>query len=138
MWKLDIPPASFGRISERGAAGERRCGSWARDFFSSKTAVGCAVGNAKKSYHVAIVGATGAVGEELLRVLERRAFPVERLLPLCSQRSAGRSISFRGEGVAAQQLSPNSFKGIRLAIFSASGTIYREYGPSKRGASVVV
>jgi aspartate-semialdehyde dehydrogenase len=96
------------------------------------------VGNAKKSYHVAIVGATGAVGEELLRVLERRAFPVERLLPLCSERSAGRRISFRGEEIAAQQLSPNSFNGIDLAFFSAGGNISREYSPIARDAGAIV
>ena len=94
--------------------------------------------NAKKGYHVAIVGATGAVGEELLRVLERRAFPVERLLPLCSERSAGRSISFRGEEIAAQQLSPSSFKGIDVAFFSAGGNISREYGPVARDAGAIV
>ena len=94
--------------------------------------------NARKSYHVAVVGATGAVGEELLRVLERRAFPVERLLPLCSERSAGKSISFRGETIAAQQLSPTSFKGIDLAFFSAGGNISREYGPIARDAGAVV
>jgi aspartate-semialdehyde dehydrogenase len=94
--------------------------------------------NAKKSYHVAIVGATGAVGEELLRVLERRAFPVERLLPLCSERSAGKSISFRGETIAAQQLSPTSFQGIDVAFFSAGGNISREYGPIARDAGAIV
>jgi aspartate-semialdehyde dehydrogenase len=94
--------------------------------------------NAKKSYHVAIVGATGAVGEELLRVLERRAFPVERLLALCSGRSAGRSVSFRGEEIVAQQLSRDSFKGIDLAFFSAGGNISREYGPVARDAGAVV
>jgi aspartate-semialdehyde dehydrogenase len=94
--------------------------------------------NAKKSYHVAIVGATGAVGEELLRVLERRSFPVERLLPLCAGRSAGRSVSFRGEDIVAQQLSGDSFKGIDLAFFSAGGNISREYGPVARDAGAVV
>lgn len=94
--------------------------------------------NSRKSYHVAVVGATGAVGEELLRVLERRAFPVERLLPLCSERSAGKSISFRGEEIAAQRLSQNSFKGIDLAFFSAGGNISREYGPIARDAGAVV
>ena len=94
--------------------------------------------NARKSYHVAVVGATGAVGEELLRVLERRAFPVERLLPLCSERSAGKSISFRGEEIAAQRLSQNSFKGIDLAFFSAGGNISREYAPIARDAGAVV
>src|SRR6266480_2125988 len=138
MWKSDILRASFGRISERAPAGERRCGSCARDFFSSKTAVRCAVINAKKSYHVAIVGATGAVGDELLRVLERRAFPVERLVPLCSERSAGNKVSFRGEQITAQRLSPESFAGIDLAFFSAGGTISREYAPIARNAGAIV
>jgi aspartate-semialdehyde dehydrogenase len=94
--------------------------------------------NAKKSYHVAIVGATGAVGDELVRVLERRAFPVERLLPLCSERSAGRSVTFRGEKITAQQLSPKSFAGIDLAFFSAGGNVSREYAPIAREAGTVV
>ena len=94
--------------------------------------------SAKKSYHVAIVGATGAVGDELLRVLERRAFPVERLLPLCSERSAGNKVSFRGEQIAAERLSPESFAGIDLAFFSAGGNISREYAPIARDAGAVV
>ena len=94
--------------------------------------------NAKKTYHVAIVGATGAVGEELLRVLERRAFPVGRLLPLCSERSAGRSVSFRGEEIVSQQLSPKSFAGVDLAFFSAGGNISREYAPIAREAGTIV
>jgi aspartate-semialdehyde dehydrogenase len=94
--------------------------------------------NGKKRYHVAIVGATGAVGDELLRVLERRAFPVERLLPLCSARSAGRSVSFRGEEIMAHQLAPNSFEGIDLAFFSAGGNISREFAPVARDAGAVV
>jgi aspartate-semialdehyde dehydrogenase len=93
---------------------------------------------AKKSYHVAIVGATGAVGEELLRVLERRSFPVERLLPLCSGRSAGNLVSFRGEHIPAEELSANSFAGIDLAFFSAGGNISREYAPIARDAGAVV
>ena len=93
---------------------------------------------AKKSFRVAIVGATGAVGEELLRVLERRSFPVERLLPLCSGRSAGKRVSFRGEEIAAEELSAKSFAGIDLAFFSAGGNISREYGPVARKAGAVV
>ncbi|MEY2547938.1 MAG: aspartate-semialdehyde dehydrogenase [Verrucomicrobiota bacterium] len=93
---------------------------------------------AKKSYHVAIVGATGAVGEELLRVLERRAFPVERLVPLCSERSAGGTVSFRGEKITAQRLSRDSFSGIDVAFFSAGGNVSREYAPIAREAGAVV
>lgn len=91
-----------------------------------------------KNYHVAIVGATGAVGEELIRVLERRTFPVGRLLPLCSGRSAGTAISFRGEKITAQELSRESFAGIDLAFFSAGGNISREYAPIAREAGAVV
>jgi aspartate-semialdehyde dehydrogenase len=87
---------------------------------------------------VAIVGATGAVGEELLRVLERRGFPVERLLLLCSERSAGATVSFRDEKITAQRLSSDSFAGIDLAFFSAGGNISREYAPIARDAGTVV
>jgi len=96
------------------------------------------VPSAKKSYHVAIVGATGAVGDELLRVLERRAFPVGQLLPLCSERSAGAIVSFRGEKIAARQLAPESFGDIDLAFFSAGGNISREYAPIAQRAGAIV
>jgi len=96
------------------------------------------VADAKKSYHIALVGATGAVGAELLRVLERRGFPVETLLPLCSHRSAGTTISFRGEEIPAQELSAESFEGIDLAFFSAGGDISRQYAPMARAAGAVV
>jgi len=96
------------------------------------------VPTAKKSYHVAIVGATGAVGNELLRVLERRAFPVAQLLPLCSERSAGGSVSFRGEHIVARQLSAESFSGVDLAFFSAGGNISREYAPIAQRAGAIV
>ena len=91
-----------------------------------------------KSYHIAIVGATGAVGAELLQVLERRGFPVERLLPLSSQRSAGKTVSFRGEEIATEELSPASFRGIDLAFFSAGGDISRQYAPIARAAGAIV
>ena len=108
------------------------------DFFSSKTAVGCAVAQPKKSYHVAIVGATGAVGNELLRVLERRSFPVDLLVPLCSGRSAGRKITFRGEEIVAKELSRDSFAGVDLAFFSAGGNISRVYAPFAQKAGAIV
>jgi aspartate-semialdehyde dehydrogenase len=100
-------------------------------------AVGFAVPNAK-SYHIAIAGATGAVGAELLRVLERRGFPVERLLPLSSSRSAGKTVSFHGQQIAAVELSETSFEGIDLAFFSAGGDISRRYAPIARAAGAVV
>ena len=96
------------------------------------------MGNAQKSYHVAVVGATGAVGAELLRVLERRAFSVATLRPLCSQRSAGTTVSFRGEEIPATELSAASFDGIDLAFFSAGGEISRKFAPVAREAGAVV
>ena len=94
--------------------------------------------NAKKSYHVAVVGATGAVGAELLRVMERRGFPVETLRLLCSKRSAGTTLTFRGEDIPATELSPASFEGIDLAFFSAGGETSRRYAPIARDAGAVV
>ena len=91
-----------------------------------------------KSYHIAVVGATGAVGAELLGVLERRGFPVERLLPLSSNRSAGKTVSFRNRDLAAEELSPGSFKGIDLAFFSAGGDTSRRYAPVARAAGAIV
>ena len=91
-----------------------------------------------KSYHIAIVGATGAVGAELLRVLERRGFPVERLLPLSSSRSAGRTVPFRGVEIGTEELSPASFRDIDLAFFSAGGDVSGHYAPIARAAGAIV
>ena len=91
-----------------------------------------------KSYHIAVVGATGAVGAELLGVLERRGFPVERLLPLSSDRSAGKIVSFRNNEIAAEELSSASFEGIDLAFFSAGGDTSRRYAPVARAAGAIV
>ena len=91
-----------------------------------------------KRYHIAVVGATGAVGAELLGVLERRGFPVGRLLPLSSQRSAGKTVSFRNESIACEVLSDSSFKGVDLAFFSAGGEISRRYAPIARDAGAIV
>jgi aspartate-semialdehyde dehydrogenase len=92
-----------------------------------------------KSYNIAIVGATGAVGLELLDVLERRAFPVGKLRLLASARSAGKRLQFRGEEVAVEELREGSFNGIDLAFFSAGGETSRKFVPLavKTGAVVV-
>ena len=89
--------------------------------------------------HLAIVGATGAVGIEMLRVLERRNFPVASLRLLASPRSAGKKLSFRGEELTVEALTPESFSGIEIALFSAGGGISREFAPHavKAGAVVV-
>ena len=72
----------------------------------------------KKDLHVAIAGATGAVGIEMLKTLEKRNFPVGKLTPLASKRSAGKSLSFRGEEVTVQELTKDSFAGVDIALFS--------------------
>ena len=82
-----------------------------------------------KGYHIAVVGATGAVGQELLRVLERRNFPVASLHPISSARSAGKSVQFRDESVSVQRLNEHSFANIDVAFFSAGGEISRKYVP---------
>jgi aspartate-semialdehyde dehydrogenase len=82
-----------------------------------------------KGYHVAIIGATGAVGQELLRVLERRNFPVASLRPIGSSRSAGKSVRFRDESIRVEELASESFNKIDIAFFSAGGEISRKYVP---------
>ena len=82
-----------------------------------------------KGYHIAVVGATGAAGTELLRVLERRNFPVARLRLIGSKRSAGKSVRFREEPISVQELDDRSFDKIDIAFFSAGGDVSRNYVP---------
>jgi aspartate-semialdehyde dehydrogenase len=92
-----------------------------------------------KSYRVAIVGASGAVGVEMLRVMERRNFPVSSLRLLASPRSSGKTLTFRGESHTIQPLHMNSFEDIDIAIFSAGGSISRDFAPEAvRNGAVVV
>jgi len=88
--------------------------------------------------HLAIVGATGAVGIEMLRVLERRDFPVASMRLLASPRSAGKSLSFRGREHTVEPLSEDSFKGIDIALFSAGGGISKEFAPHAVNSGAVV
>jgi aspartate-semialdehyde dehydrogenase len=91
------------------------------------------------SKHVAIVGATGAVGVEMIQCLERRGFPVDRLTLLASARSAGKKLKFKGTDITIQELTPDSFAGVDIALFSAGGGISKEFAPHavKAGAVVV-
>ena len=88
---------------------------------------------------VAMVGATGAVGQELLRVLLQRSFPVDELRLLASARSAGKTIAFAGEDVQVRELSSDAFEGCDVAFFSAGGGVSKEWAPRavERGAVVV-
>jgi aspartate-semialdehyde dehydrogenase len=79
--------------------------------------------------HVAVVGATGAVGIEMIKTLEKRNFPVGQLTLLASARSVGKKLKFRGESVTVQELTRDGFKGIDVALFSAGGGISREFAP---------
>jgi aspartate-semialdehyde dehydrogenase len=92
----------------------------------------------KKEYHIAVVGATGAVGVELLRVLERRNFPVSKLRALASGRSAGKRVQFRNEPVTVEELGNNSFDKIDIAFFSAGGETSRKFVPIARKVGAVV
>jgi aspartate-semialdehyde dehydrogenase len=89
--------------------------------------------------HVVIVGATGAVGNEMIRTLEKRQFPVSKLTLLASGRSAGKKLKFRGEELTVQELVRGSFVGADLALFSAGSAISREYAPisAKEGCVVI-
>src|SRR5476651_1517187 len=88
--------------------------------------------------HIAIVGATGAVGVEILRVLERRNFPVASLKLLASARSAGKTLEFKGKPYPVEEVKPTSFKGIDIAFFSAGATRSREFIPAARAAGALV
>jgi aspartate-semialdehyde dehydrogenase len=88
--------------------------------------------------HVAVVGATGAVGIEMLKVLERRRFPVGQLTLLASARSVGKKLTFAGREVTVTELTKDSFEGIDIALFSAGGAISREFAPIAAAAGCVV
>jgi aspartate-semialdehyde dehydrogenase len=88
--------------------------------------------------HVAIVGATGAVGIEMIKTLEKRNFPVGKLTLLASARSAGKKLKFQGKEIAIKELTRDSFVGIDIALFSAGGGISREFGPIAARAGCVV
>jgi aspartate-semialdehyde dehydrogenase len=91
-----------------------------------------------KGYHIAVVGATGAVGAELLRVLEERSFPVASLRPIASARSAGKAVRFRDESIPVQELGNRSFDKIDIAFFSAGGETSRKYVPVACQADALV
>ena len=88
--------------------------------------------------HVAVVGATGAVGIEMIKTLEKRNFPVGQLTLLASARSAGKKLKFRGQDVTVRELKKDSFTGIDIALFSAGGGISKEYAPIAAKAGCVV
>ncbi len=88
---------------------------------------------------VAVVGATGAVGREMVKTLEQRKFPVSKLVLLASKRSAGQKVIFNGKEVIVEELTPASFAGVEIALFSAGASVSKEFGPiaAKAGAVVI-
>ncbi|MFP4353816.1 MAG: aspartate-semialdehyde dehydrogenase [Phycisphaerae bacterium] len=91
------------------------------------------------SWNVAIMGATGAVGAEFLRLLEERNFPLKNLKLLASSRSAGKQLEFKGEKLTVEELTDSSFQGVELVLSSAGGSISKKFAPAavKAGAVVV-
>ena len=91
-----------------------------------------------KEYRVAVAGATGAVGRAMRSILEERGFPVKELVALATAKSAGTKLEYHGEGVICQELTPDSFKGVDLALFSAGGGTSLKFAPFARDAGCVV
>lgn len=91
-----------------------------------------------KTYNVAVVGATGAVGETMLSILEERKFPINNLYPLASGRSAGNTIRCQDKNWKVQDLAEFDFTGVDIALFSAGGSVSAEYAPKAAAAKCVV
>jgi aspartate-semialdehyde dehydrogenase len=92
----------------------------------------------KEKYNVAVVGATGAVGEQMREVLDERRFPIETLCLLASERSAGQFLEFQGRRSRVEVLTEDSFSGIDIALFSAGSAVSAKYAPSAVVAGAVV
>jgi len=91
------------------------------------------------TYNVAVVGATGAVGQQIISLLEERNFPIKELKLLASARSAGKTVPFKGKEIVIEEAKPESFEGVDFALFSAGGAISKELAPeaARRGAVVI-
>ena len=92
-----------------------------------------------KKYTVAVLGATGAVGQEMINLLEERNFPVGKLVPLASARSAGKKLLFRGEEVTIQEARDEAFQGVDIVLGAAENDIAKQFAPAicKAGAVFV-
>src|SRR5690625_3573214 len=95
--------------------------------------------NSKQSFNIAIVGATGAVGQNILEILEKKQLPINQLKLLSSPRSAGKKIMFGEEELTVEEATPESFDNIDIALFSAGGSISKKLAPEavKRGTVVI-
>ena len=90
-----------------------------------------------KLYNVGILGATGAVGREMMKVLEERKFPIDELRLLASARSAGKSLTFRGEGITIQEASEDAFEGLDIVLGAAENDVARRFAPAICAAGAV-
>jgi aspartate-semialdehyde dehydrogenase len=91
-----------------------------------------------KSYDVAVVGATGAVGEAMLSILEQRQFPINTIYPLASERSAGATVMFKNKPVKVGNLAEFDFSKVQIGLFSAGGSVSAEFAPKAAAAGCVV
>ena len=91
----------------------------------------------KKLYTVAVLGATGAVGQEMLKVLAERDFPVGKLIPLASARSAGKTLKFKGEDVVIREACNEAFAGVDIVLGAAENDIAKEFAPAITAAGAV-
>ena len=91
-----------------------------------------------KSFSVAVVGATGAVGNEMIETLEQRNFPIKSLKLLASERSAGTNLSYKGSDVKVEVLKEDSFKGVEIGLFSAGGSVSQKFAPIAAASGCVV
>ena len=92
----------------------------------------------EKELNVAVVGATGAVGETMIKILEERNFPVAKLFPLASEKSVGKVVMFRGKAVRVQALSTFDFTQVAFGLFSAGGGVSAEYAPKAVESGCIV
>ena len=90
-----------------------------------------------KTYTVAVLGATGAVGQEMIKILQERNFPVGKLIPLASARSAGKSLKFRGEDVIIQEAREDAFAGVDIVLGAAENDIAKKFAPAIVAAGAV-
>ena len=92
-----------------------------------------------KTYTVAVLGATGAVGQEMIKILAERNFPVGKLVPLASKRSVGKTVTFKGEEVAIQEACDTAFEGVDIVLGAAENDIAQKFAPAivKAGAVFV-
>ena len=91
-----------------------------------------------KKYNVCVLGATGMVGKEMMRVLEERNFPINKFLPLASHRTAGQKVTFKGKEYTVEEAKPESFDGIEIGLFSAGGKVSKMFAPEAAKRKCVV